>query len=273
MTVEAYYRERRNQIQAQRYNLAYPISYETFGNRDFSSTTGTSIKLEFTRPKNKPIRLDINYTLQFAEGTGSSTVSQRSLLASGQPNLRTLFPLSFDSRHMINVSIDYRYKGGNKGPKIGKSHPFENAGVNLLFTTRSGEPYTRLFQAVPLTGGDFISQQIVGTINGSRLPWNYLFNIRLDKDFTLNPKGKIRRFINVYTYVNNLLNTKNTVGVYAFSGLPTDDAYLSSSQGQQNLQNNYQFQQSFVSMYNYAMFNSNNLSGPRRIYVGCTFDF
>lgn len=280
VTIEAYYRERRNQIQIQRYNLAYPITYETYGNRDFSSTTGATVKLEFRRPKEKPVRLDINYTLQFAEGTGSGTNSQRSLLASGQPNLRTVFPLSVDSRHMLNVNVDYRltYRevGGKwvglRGPKIGKWYPFANAGINLGFRTRSGEPYTRFSQAVSLSGGDFNSSPIVGTVNGSRLPWNYELNVRIDKDIIINPRGKIKRFVNVYTYINNLLNTKNTLGVYGYSGLPTDDSYLQSPQGVQAL-SNIQFRDAYTSQYTYAMFSSGNLNLPRRIFVGFLFDF
>ena len=72
--------------------------------------------------------MGIDYTLQFAEGTGSSSTSQSSLLASGQPNLRTVLPLDFDARHVFNATIDYRYFGKDRGPKIGNTHPFENAG-------------------------------------------------------------------------------------------------------------------------------------------------
>jgi len=281
LTIEAYYRERRNQIQLQRYNLAYPLTYTTFGNRDFSSTTGATVKLEFRRPKDKPVRLDINYTLQFAEGTGSGTQSQRSLLASGQPNLRTVFPLSIDSRHMFNVNVDYRLryvegpngKGmGLRGPKIGKWYPFSNAGINLGFRARSGEPYTRFSQAVSLSGGDFNSSPIIGTVNGSRLPWNYELNLRVDKDLILNPKGKNKRFVNVYAYINNLLNTQNILGVYGYSGLPTDDSYLQSPQGVQAL-SNIQFKSAYTSQYTYSMFNTGNLNLPRRIFVGFLFDF
>lgn len=271
MTIEAYYRERRNQIQLQRFFLAYPITYTSFGNRDFSSTTGTTVKLEFRRPVKKPIRMDINYTLQFAEGTGSNTQSQRSLLSSGQPNLRTLFPLAVDSRHVLNVILDYRYQDGNgiKGPKIGKIYPFQNTGINLNFRTRSGEPYTRFSQAVPLTGGDFNSSPIVGTVSGSRLPWNYEFNTRIDKDIFI---GKGKNYLNIYMIINNILNTKNVLGVYSFSGLATDDAYLTSPQGIQAL-SNVQFQQAFVDQYTYTMWNSGALNNPRRIFVGFNFNF
>ena len=283
LTIEAYYRERKDQIQLQRYILAYPITYQSFGNRDFSSTKGVTVKLDFRR--SGPIRMNIDYTLQFAEGTGSSTTTQASLLATGQPNLRTVFPLSYDSRHILNATIDYRYDNqDNKGPKIGNSYPFKNTGLNLLFRTRSGEPYTRAALATPLTGGDFQSTPIIGTVNGSRLPWQFEMSTRLDKDFLIGYIGRKRdsekkiiksgrpSTINVYTYVTNLLNTRNTLNVYGYTGVGDDDAYLKSPQGQQEL-SRFQFQQSYSDLYNTRLANPGNFNNPRRIFVGFIFNF
>lgn len=290
LTLEGYYRERKNQIQIQRYLLAYPITYSSYGNRDYSTTKGLTVKLDFRRKG--PIRMDINYTLQFAEGTGSNSTSQSSLLATGQPNLRTVFPLDFDSRHMLNATIDYRYSDDNttlskearKGPKIGNMYPFRNAGINLQFRTRSGEPYTRAALATPINGGDFNSTPIVGTVNGSRLPWNFELSTRIDKDITLklakdkkDMDGKVVKsreplYINVYCYITNLLNTRNQLGVYGYTGVAKDDGYLSSPQGQQAL-NTYQFSQSFADLYSYRLLNPGSFNSPRMIFFGFSLDF
>jgi hypothetical protein len=282
LTIEAYYRERKDQIQLQRYILAYPITYQSFGNRDFSSTKGVTIKLDFRR--SGPIRMNVDYTLQFAEGTGSSTTTQASLLATGQPNLRTVFPLSFDARHILNAGVDYRYDNDkNKGPKVGKIYPFKNAGLNLLLRTRSGEPYTRSALATSLTGGDFQSKPIIGTVNGSRLPWQFELTTRIDKDFLFligkkkDSEGKVVKngkdlSLNVYSYVSNLLNTRNTLNVYGYTGTGDDDGYLKSPQGQQDL-SQIQFQQSYTDLYNTRIANPANFNNPRRIFVGFTLGF
>jgi hypothetical protein len=283
LTIEAYYRERINQIQLQRYILAYPITYQSFGNRDFSSTKGMTVKLDFRRQG--PIRMNIDYTLQFAEGTGSNTTSQASLLATGQPNLRTVFPLAFDSRHILNATIDYRYDDNkNKGPEIGGKYPFKNAGINLLFRTRSGEPYTRAAVANPIVGGDFQSTPIIGTVNGSRLPWQSEVSTRIDKDFFVgnigrkkDKDGKVVKngrpaSMNVYMYVSNLLNTRNTLAVYSYTGVSTDDGYLTSPQGQQAL-NSLQFPTAYSDLYNTRLLNPGLFNNPRRIFFGFIFNF
>lgn len=282
LTIEAYYRERKNQIQMQRFLLAYPLEYTSFGNRDFSSTKGVKLNLEYRRVG--PLRMQLAYTLQFAEGTGSTTTTQSSLLATGQPNLRTVFPLNVDTRHTFNYTIDYRYSEQFKGPEINGKHPFKNAGINLFMRARSGEPYTRASLATPLTGGDFQSIPIKGTINGSRLPWQFELSARVDKDFTLvnigkkkDADGKILKEgkpigINVYTYVTNLLNTRSTLSVYRYTGVGNDDGYLNSPQGQQSL-TNIQFQQSYIDLYRYRLIDPNNFNNPRRIYIGFTVNF
>jgi hypothetical protein len=206
ITIEAFYQERKNQIQLQQFLLAYPISYRSSGNRDFSSTKGMTVRMDFRR--NGPIRLNVDYTLQFAEGTGSSNASQRSLLSSGQPNLRSVQALDFDSRHILNVQIDYRYTDKNRGPKVGSIYPFENAGLNLAFRTNSGTPYTRSSFAVPVVGGDFNSTPFVGTINGSRLPWVYDLGLRIDKSFSLlGTYGKLKKDLYSSMYFQILITS------------------------------------------------------------------
>ncbi len=282
LTIEAYYRERKNQIQMQNFILAYPIQYTSFGNRDFSSTKGLKLNLEYRRVG--PLRMQLAYTLQFAEGTGSSTTTQSSLLATGQPNLRTVFPLAVDTRHTINYTIDYRYSEQFKGPEIGGKYPFKDAGINIFMRARSGEPYTRASVATPLVGGDFQSIPLQGTINGSRLPWQFEVSTRIDKDFLLtnigrkkDAEGKVIKDgkpigLNVYTYITNLLNTRNTLSVYRYTGVGDDDGYLNSPQGQQSL-SSQQFQQSYIDLYRYRLISPDNFNNPRRIYVGFSLNF
>jgi hypothetical protein len=69
-----------------------------------------------------------------------------------------------------------------------------------------------------------------------------------------------------------LLDTRNVLGVYPFTGSPDDDGYLSSPQGQGaiNFQTNAQ---SYVDLYNARMANPNFYTLPRRIRLGIRVGF
>ena len=70
LTLSFFYKERKDIIQVRPYLYAYPITYYTYGNRDFSTTKGVSMKYDLRRLGH--LIMNLNYTLQFAEGTGSN---------------------------------------------------------------------------------------------------------------------------------------------------------------------------------------------------------
>lgn len=281
--IEVYYRERKDQIQLQRFLLAYPVTYQSYGNRDFSTTKGFTFNYSLKRVG--PFKFDIGYTLQFAEGTGSTTTSAAALFSTSQPNLRTLFPMSFDSRHAVNVNIDYRYRlNHNRGPQIGSHYILNGFSANMLLQANSGRPYTRSSIATPIVGGNFTGTPMVGTLNGSRLPWYSDVSLRLTKQIALYKKVKegensakskrpSRTSLSVYSFINNLLNAKNVLGVYNFTGLPDDDGYLESPQGIQDVTTSNLFPQSFTDLYRTRMQNPFNVGMPRRVSVGFTINF
>src|SRR5690606_33931047 len=129
-----------------------------------------------------------NYTLQFADGTGSDATSALTLVNSGQPNLQNIFPYNYDRRHTFNFVIDYRYGEGKSynGPKTKKGGQIlKNTGVNLVANVGSGTPYSRRQQ---VRGAAYINPQtsgLEGTLNGSRKPWTYTLDIQIDRTFNL----------------------------------------------------------------------------------------
>jgi hypothetical protein len=280
VSIAGTYKERKDQVQIRPYLYAWPQTYYSFGNRDYSTTKGFYLKYDLRRVEN--LRMMVNYTLQFVEGTGSNASSSangllQTFIAAQLPNLRTVFPLDQDNRHIITANIDYRFDEG-EGPKIKGTSFLQNAGVNLLFNARSGEPYTRYAQ--PLR----VANTIKGEINGSRLPWHYMLDVRVDKDFALNfrkPKTaegeenvRARRplYLNVYCYITNVLNVRDVISVNGFTGRPDDDGYLVSPQGQLDLkvQTNYQ---SYYDLYSVALRNPYNINLPRRINFGLNLNF
>ncbi|MFI5196809.1 MAG: carboxypeptidase regulatory-like domain-containing protein [Chitinophagales bacterium] len=73
LTISAFYKERKDQITLTPYLFAYPTTYYTYGNRDFSTTKGTTVFYDLRATNH--LQMSLSYTLQFAEGTGSTPTS------------------------------------------------------------------------------------------------------------------------------------------------------------------------------------------------------
>ena len=279
LTLAGFYREMKDMVQFGRVNYAYPREYTTFLNQDFGTVKGLEVTYDLRRTGN--LRILATYTLQFAEGTGSNDVTGAAVVNSGQPNLRAIFPLDFDSRHLLVTSIDYRFKGGKKykGPMIGNFPVLAYFGLNTTIRARSGEPFTKLGGTPAPTAifGRAGRTRLDGSPNGSRLPWNAKVDIRADKDFVFKTGNKDEgtqkeNAFNLYLQVQNLFNTQNIINVYGFTGVPTDDGYLASIEGQNEISqvNN---PQSFEDLYDISVNNPNNYSRPRTIRLGASFSF
>ncbi|MGE0567676.1 MAG: carboxypeptidase regulatory-like domain-containing protein [Bacteroidia bacterium] len=281
LTITSFYREMRNMIQTRAVVGAYPRTYLMYDNFDFGTVKGLTAAIDFRRSGGSSFKA--NYTLQFAEGSGSNSNSGGNLASSGQPNLRILTPLDYDQRHTFVLVYDFRfgsekeYKGPQIKRKSGKMlNLFEDVGFNLSFNIGSGTPYTRWSTPVALNGGS--RSNVVGSINGSRLPWSFRSNLRVDKNIPLTwgkedeDGNKNQANLNVYLQVLNLFNNRNVLGVYAFTGNPDDDGYLASSQAVAALAN-ANSPQAFRDMYTVRMLSNGNFSQPRQIRIGLLLEF
>lgn len=277
LKIAAYYRLSQDEIQARQLLEAYPVTYTSFDNFDFGNTQGLTLTYDLRRTGNVTLRA--SYTLQFASATGSSAGSSLNLVNSGEPNLRVVFPTNRDQRHQLITTFDYRYGSGKdyNGPTIGNSQIFANTGLNLVGILGSGSPYSSQLNQ---TGDAFINgsgtSQLEGTINGSRLPWQYTFNMQIDKSWTLSfgkdGEKQKQAFLNVYLLINNLLNTQNILGVYRYTGNPDDDGYLASPIAQPSIRTQID-EQAFRQQYALKAANPFNYSSPRTIQLGVRLDF
>jgi hypothetical protein len=273
--ISAFYREQRNNVQLINVFEAYPATYKTYGNRDFGTVKGMTISYDLRQTGN--IRMTANYTLQFADGTGSDATSMGALINAGIPNLRNIFPYSFDQRHAFAVTFDYRYgEGGDyNGPKIGDFNIFENTGLNIFTNIYSGSPYSAQ-TFITDEGIGNLNAGISGTLNGSRLPWSYRMDLQLDRTINIemggrNDKKKVT-FLNIYIRATNLLNQFNQLSVYRATGNWDDDGYLAAAASQTSIQNQTD-EQSFRDYYTMKVQNAFNISSPRTIRLGIKFDF
>ena len=277
MTITAYYREIRNQIQMYRFNGAYPKAYNSYSNLDFGTVKGLTASYDLRRTKN--VRVRASYTLQFADMTGSSTSTAAALIAAGVPNLRSTFPTNADRRHSFNLTLDYRFSEGKNydGPTIKGCQFLSNTGFALEVKGGSGTPFTASRTvSSPISGGSNLLQ---GTYNGSRIPASFRFDLRVDKDFKFKIGGKkegeskgVDAYVNVFLQVLNLLNSKNITNVYAATGNPDDDGYLSAPEWQREIQSQVD-PQSYIQMYELYVNSGGNYSMPRHIRLGMSINF
>jgi hypothetical protein len=253
---------------------AYPATYRTFGNRDFGTVKGVTVSYDMRRTGN--IRMTAAYTLQFADGTGSDATSAAGLVNAGLPNLRAIFPYSFDQRHAFAITLDYRYGEGAdyNGPVIGGMNILENTGLNVISNIYSGNPYSSQTQITDDAIGN-LSAGLNGTLNGSRLPWANRLDIQLDRTFNVEfgkEDKKKTTFLNVYIRVTNLFNRFNVLSVYRATGNWDDDGYLAAAANQTSIQNQLD-EQAFRDYYTMKIQNPFNISSPRTIRLGVKFDF
>jgi outer membrane receptor protein involved in Fe transport len=280
LTISAFYRELRNMIQIINVPFAFPLDYRTYGNIDFGTVKGLTLSYDLRRTGN--VRINASYTLQFADGTGSAPEQATNIIQAGIDNLRTPIPLDFDARHRLVGTLDFRFGEGKdySGPRIAGFGLLEGIGFNLVANAISGTPFSR--QTIPTPDGAVVGglqgrTTLKGGINGSRLPWQFRMNLRVDKDINFkmgsdrNDKPR-EATVNVFLQVLNLFNNMNVINVYQFTGDPLDDGYLTSDLGRQQAQGVLN-QQAFLDLYRASMDSPGNFSIPRRTRLGVRFNF
>jgi hypothetical protein len=282
ITLTAFYKELKDNFQQVQIATAYPTAYLTYENRDFGTIKGFTLQYDLRRTNN--IQVNAAYTLQFANGTGSDANSAANLISSGESEpIRIALPLDYDQRHTLVTTIDYRYGSGSSytGPANMKKI-LENAGLNLIFRAGSGTPYSRISQNVVqniLSADDTRFRTLIGEINGSRLPWQYNIDVRIDKDIAItskNAEGKGRNTtLNVYLLVQNLFDTERIANVYPATGLPDDDGFLASSQSVDFLNGigTAGSIDSYIDLYKIRVNDPNNFRLPRVIRLGAIYNF
>jgi outer membrane receptor protein involved in Fe transport len=240
--------------------------YITYANTDYAVTRGFEVSLRLERVSY--VSASINYTLGYAEGTGSNANSQALLQAQGANAPVFALPLSYDQRHTGSINVDVRT------PQDDESLPsWERGwGANLLFTFNSGRPYTlKSYTADIISQGNYTAalgeypskSTVISPINGEYLTWNFRLDLRVDKSFRLFDKVSTQ----IYLSVINVLNTENIAQVYSDTGLPNATSFLASPVGQGNISS---YGAGYVSQYQNAENNPINFGVARQLRLGLT---
>ncbi len=123
---------------------------------------------------------------------------------------------------------------------------------------------------------------LAGELNGSRLPWQFRADLRVDKNFELvwgkkDSEKRKKANLNVYLQVLNLLNTKNIIAVHPYTGTPDDDGYLTATTSQQQLASiqsqGDDYYSSYTDLYRAKLVDPRYYGRPRVIRIGLQLEF
>lgn len=264
LQLKGFYKQIDNLIQLRAYKNVFPGNYSTYENVDFGTVKGVEAEFDLRRTNN--FEMNANYTLQFAQGTGSdaNTTGNIFWLREANPYVPNFIsPLDFDRRHTANIALDYRY-GKGEGPMIAGMRLFENFGINLIGQFRSGLPYSRLIapyafdNAVRLTG-------LRGQVNGQTMPSSTLFNLKVDRRFQVTQRAAVT----AYLEVENLFDSDNVTNVWQYSGLADEDGYLNTAAGLQERPVGSLSRD----LYQFRLRSPGNFGIPRQTRVGVRLSF
>jgi hypothetical protein len=128
-------------------------------------------------------------------------------------------PLYYTNEHRGAVSMDYRF---------GEGDLLSGLGMNLQYKFNSGHPFTLsdggMGQRAANEGAllqDARSREPQEPIGGSTTPWQSFVNLKVDYTLSLGGVG-----VQVFAYVENLMNNRNVINVYSRSGNAYDDNFL-----------------------------------------------
>ena len=278
VTINGFYRTQENKITNRPASGGFP-AYGTYFNQDFTTTKGIELGFDLRRTNN--LSVNANYTLSYAEGTGSDAAATATIVWRGNTFPNSLSPADFDQRHTINTSLDYRL-GEDEGPEVFGARLLENFGMNVLLQYGSGQRYTRIIQPNNNSIADSFTSDATGGINSGTLPATSRIDLRIDRSFNLGFAGTS---LKAYLWVQNLLDTQNVIAVYRATGLPNQDGFLQTDRGEQYLSNSGDLEAGYA--FNYGAYTSSPVNVgasqssnagffyglPRRVRLGFLFNF
>lgn len=258
LNVTAFYKETADLVREQ--NFSTDIQDIGFmQNNDFGTVKGLDFTLTLRRYHN--FSASVNYSLSYAVGTGSNSNTLRNITWLQGEYPKQTNPLDFDQRHTGNINLDYRL-GEDQGPAFGNFRPFENFGINVLFSYNSGRPYTKVrVISEPFWGGG-TGLRPLSAINANYSPWNYMVDMKIDKTFKL---PVLNSRLNVYLWILNVLNTENAINVYPFTGDVDNNGWLESPDGRRWQETATPEE---VELYKKREKNPFNYGAPRQIRLG-----
>ena len=188
LDVTAYYKDVRNLIGTQIFDIGNGNKYSQYVNQDYGTTRG--IIVSFEKRLSSGIGATLDYTFQIARGNASdpNSVFLDNQTDPPRESQRQLAPLDWDRRHSLNLSLT-----------AGDPNIFS---ATLISRLGSGLPYTPALQ-----------NQRTGLVNSENRPMVFTTDLYATKSISL-PGASLSVFAKVY----NLFDTKNELDVFTDTG-------------------------------------------------------
>ena len=263
LDLTAYYKDVKDLVQVQTVR-AEPYSFSTYKNVDFATIKGIDLGVTVRRVNH--IQANVAYSLSYASGTGSISLTQRNIAWGETESPKQSALLDYDQRHKLSINLDYLLAQG-EGPVWGNVRPLSEFSVNVLFNVASGTPFT------PTTVYDEVSLQNLaaepsGSINSRYGPWTQTLDLKASKGFRW---GQMRA--NAFVWVLNVLDEQNAIAVYTGTGSPLTTGYLETNEGQAVAQGLRDRGLDPNQVYGMALENQTLFTNPRMVRFGLGLGF
>jgi len=259
----AYYKSIRDYVNV--LNLpAVPSAYSTYFNMDRAITKG--FEVEFRLKPYKRFSSALNYTISWANGTGSSNLGNDRVAWTGSDPPKFTNPLVFDRRHHFSGVVLYEFAAGD-GPKLAGLPILENTTFGFNLDVASGRPYTKkkVFNEITL-GANFPENE--RAINASSIDWSYQLDFRFTRGFKAYGVD-----LDLFLNVINLLDAENYVSVWESSGDPGTTYWLETSEAQAWMDGLAAQGVDGEELYLLREDDPNNWNVPRMLQVGLTVNY
>ncbi len=170
--------------------------YGRLVNSDFGFVRGVVLRLD--QQIGTGFFLNADYTFQVAKTNASDPAQAYNAAAAKGKLEQQILPTNWDQRHTGNVSFSYRSQA--------------NWGFGSVATYGSGQPYTP--RQTTLQTGTILPTKI--PLNSEVKPSRFQIDIRAFKDIVLGAST-----IQVFTKIDNLLDSRNELGVFEDTGRAT----------------------------------------------------
>ncbi|MBD3225627.1 MAG: TonB-dependent receptor [Caldithrix sp.] len=220
----AFYRTIHNQLISSRHfapDSSY--SFKRLDNRGRSKVTGLELSLQLMPLRWLQLRAD--YALTHASGMAAHPTENLTRIDRMLPVSQSLYPLSYEHRHKGIVRLGYHTEDRFKGLYLNDTRFF------MQYRFNSGHPFTlryvRGFWGSGYdTGVDYMydrrANKPMQFINDNTTPWNHWLDVQVQKDIRFSRRLRMTLFMRVL----NVLNTKNILNVYEYTGNAEQDGFI-----------------------------------------------
>jgi len=262
LDVTVYYKDIKNLIatrevfDAEGDPYTYPVTRYT--NEDYASAKGFDVTLEKVARGNFSGALVYSYMIAKGNTSSANEAYYRYIVSSDNHIPVKEYPLDYDQRHTVNLTLNYAVPRTWKGKLFGLDIPGAWS-LNLTGHYGSGLPYTVTSEK---------DERLENNVNDGRLPATYSLDMRFNKDVFV----KENMYFSFFVEVENLFDRRNIVNVYSNTGRPDYDGRryddTSDPDGDGPLT-----AEDVNRLYRLMAQDPQNYSAPRTVRVGVEFNF